>query len=380
MRVVFSFQPSTAHVNLYLPTVRALADRGHDVLVATAACFLDRIERAGVSGVAAGVDWTDSDDMGERWPDFRLVPREQVPAFFIGTICATRLAPAMAESLDEIIDEFSPDLIVRDVTEFGAVVAAERRGLPTASIGFGPAPGPARHLPLVTGPLSPLRPDEDEPPDLQGLAALHCAPTSFIADLASLVDGVHLIRPDVFDGTTTASATLDVTSRPSDRPLVYVSLGTVFSTPELFQPILDGLADLPIDVIATTGRFAPDELETPANATVERYLPNSQLLPSVDLVVTHGGYTTVMGILGAGKPMVVIPFTADHPRNAQQCETMGVAHVLHPDRLTPSAVAKIVDSALTDTGCADNARATASEIAAMPGPDRAATILEGLVA
>ena len=379
MRILFSFQPSTAHVNLYLPTVRALAERGHDVLVATATSFLDRIERAGVVGVAAGVDWNDSDDMTERWPDFGQVPRDQVAAFFIGTICATRLAPDMADSLDQIILQFSPDLLIRDVTEFGAVIAAERHGLPTASIGFGPTPGPQRHLPLVTEPLQRLRAESAGPPDLMGLAALHCAPRSFIADESSLTDQVHLIRPDVFDGTVAATATLDLQRRSTDRPLVYVSLGTVFSTPELFQPILDGLAQLPVDVIATTGRFPPTQLDVPPNATVEKYLPNSELLPSVDLVVTHGGYTTVMGVLGAGKPMVIIPFTADHPRNAQQCATMGVAHILHPDDLTPETVRSVVDDALTDATCTLNASAAASEIAAMPGPDSAARIIETLM-
>ena len=377
MRLIFSFQPSTAHVNLYLPTVRALAERGHEVLVVTADCFVDRVERAGVSAIAGGLDWTDH-DMNERWPDFAQVPRDQVAAFFIGTICASRLAPAMAASLDEIIEAFSPDLIVRDVTEFGAVIAAERRGLPTASMGFGPTPGPTRHLGLVAEPLSPMRPGAAGPPDLMGLVALHFAPESFMADPAQLDDRVHLFRPDVFDGTTPASGAIDLGSRSGERPLVYVSLGTVFSTPELFQPILDGLADLAVDVVATTGRFSPDELDVPGNAIVERYLPNSQLLPAVDLVVAHGGYTTVMGILGAGKPMVLIPFTADHPANARRCEAMGVAHVLHPDDLMPTTVRAIVANSLADPTCAANAQVVATELAAMPGPDEAAQLIEGL--
>lgn len=379
LRVLFTLQPSIAHANLFLPTVRALDARGHDVLVTTTATFVERVERAGVPAIEGGFDWFDR-DIFAYWPDFAEVPRDQVAAFFIGTICATRLAPQMASSLDAIIDRFSPDILVRDITEFGAVIAAEEHRLPTASLGFGPSPGPFRHLPLVEGPLRSLRADASSPPDLVGLAALHFAPQAFMAEGVELAAPLHLIRPDVFEGTTPATGEIDFGARSNGRPLVYVSLGTVFSTPELFQPILDGLADAPVDVIATTGRFSPADLDVPANARVEQYLPNSELLPVVDLVVTHGGYTTVMGILAAGKPMVLIPFSADHPANAARCAAMKIAHILPPDRLSPETVRDTVDDALADPGLAINARRVATEIAAMPGPDHAAAIIEQLLA
>ena len=60
------------------------------------------------------------------------------------------------------------------------------------------------------------------------------------------------------------------------RPLVYVTLGTVFNarSGDLFERLLAGLADVPADVLVTVGRdvdpaeFGPQ----PAHVRVESYV------------------------------------------------------------------------------------------------------------
>ena len=64
------------------------------------------------------------------------------------------------------------------------------------------------------------------------------------------------------------------------RPLVYVTLGTVFNKPELLRQLLDGL-DGSVSALVTTGRNVdPESLGgRPSNVRVERFVPQEHVLP-----------------------------------------------------------------------------------------------------
>ena len=73
----------------------------------------------------------------------------------------------------------------------------------------------------------------------------------------------------------------DLLAHLPDRPTVYVTLGTVVNAVERFRVLLDALAEVDCNVVGTIGRdLDPDALEpVPANAIVERYVPQAELLP-----------------------------------------------------------------------------------------------------
>ncbi|HEY8626047.1 MAG TPA: glycosyltransferase, partial [Solirubrobacteraceae bacterium] len=75
----------------------------------------------------------------------------------------------------------------------------------------------------------------------------------------------------------------------------------------------------------------------PANAVVERYIPQALLLPHCSAVVSHGGSGSVLATLGAGLPMLLVPQGADQFENAAHCRRLGAARVLLPDELTADA-------------------------------------------
>ena len=115
-------------------------------------------------------------------------------------------------------------------------------------------------------------------------------------------------------------------------PAIYVTLGTIFNTTsgDLFERLLAGLADCDADVVATVGRgIDPADLgHQPANVRVERFLPQDEVLPLVDLVVSHGGSGSLMASLANGLPSVLLPLGADQPHNATRAEELGVAFSL----------------------------------------------------
>jgi UDP-glucoronosyl and UDP-glucosyl transferase len=93
-----------------------------------------------------------------------------------------------------------------------------------------------------------------------------------------------------------------------------------------FTRVLAGLAQLPVNVLVTVGReIDPAELgPQPENVHVERYLPQTVILPRCEVVVFHGGSGTLTGALAHGLPMVILAMGADQPANAMRCQDLGL--------------------------------------------------------
>jgi MGT family glycosyltransferase len=161
-----------------------------------------------------------------------------------------------------------------------------------------------------------------------------------------------------------------------------VTLGTteVTQTPGLYEAILTELRDEPINLVVAVGRhrdpaaFGPQ----PPHVRVERVVDHGALLPRCDLVVSHGGFSTIMGSLAAGVPLVVIPVQGDQPRNARRCVDLGVGRMVHAEALESGAIRAATRAVLADSACRTNAQRLREEIAALPGTDRAVELLERL--
>jgi UDP:flavonoid glycosyltransferase YjiC (YdhE family) len=73
-----------------------------------------------------------------------------------------------------------------------------------------------------------------------------------------------------------------VATRAAGLPNVYVTLGTVLDEADLFRLLLNALADVNCNVLMTIGRGGdPASLAPcPANATVERFVPQADVFPT----------------------------------------------------------------------------------------------------
>jgi UDP:flavonoid glycosyltransferase YjiC (YdhE family) len=56
------------------------------------------------------------------------------------------------------------------------------------------------------------------------------------------------------------------------------------------------------------------------------------MIKKADLVVFHGGYATMMEVLSAGKPSLVIPFHTEQEGNGRRLEKLGCGKVLKLSR------------------------------------------------
>ncbi len=95
-----------------------------------------------------------------------------------------------------------------------------------------------------------------------------------------------------------------------DRKLIYLSLGSMQVDVELMRRLTSVLGRSPHRYIVSKGPRAA-EYDLPANCFGAAFLPQSEVLPLVDLVISHGGNNTTTEALAAGKPLIVMPFFGD---------------------------------------------------------------------
>ena len=117
----------------------------------------------------------------------------------------------------------------------------------------------------------------------------------------------------------------EVTLPEGDGPLVLVAPSTSQDPEcELLRVALDGLAEEPVRVLATTNRHRPERpIEVPANAVLVDWLLYSQAMPAADVVICHGGHGTVARALAAGTPLLVCPSVGDMGENAARVAWSG---------------------------------------------------------
>jgi MGT family glycosyltransferase len=172
-------------------------------------------------------------------------------------------------------------------------------------------------------------------------------------------------------------------SQLPDRPTVYVTLGTIFNTEsgDLFSRVLSGLREFEATVVVTVGRNIDPERfgPQPDNVRIERYIPQSVLLPHCDLVVNHGGSGSVIGALAHGVPLVLLPMGADQLPNARRCVQLGVGVMLDAVRATPRSVRDAASALISDANAREAAARIRDECASLPGPAAVMPPLEKLV-
>ena len=259
-----------------------------------------------------------------------------------------------AEDLEPELERLRPDLVIHGWGVPGAAVAADRCGIAGLWHGFGrmiPA-GIGLEMPTT---VVPGRPHIDIcPPSLQD--------KDFLATEARVE-----LRPMPYAAPEGAPR-----RNNGRRPLIYLTLGTAFGTPEVLTAAIAGLAPLAAQVVVAAGRVPAAELgDLPDNVAVETWVAQADLLPHADVVVHHGGSGTTLGALAVGVPQLVLPQGADQFANAEALYAAGAAARLLPDEVSADAIAEQVRKLLpgtVDGSHRDAARAIADEIAAMPSP------------
>ncbi len=367
-----------------LPLALALRDVGHEVQWATGADSCIRIEAAGIPTAAVGL--TNHDRIArfqQRFPEAADVQGEALAAFMFPRIFGDVAAPAAIDGLLAVAETWGPDLLIHEAAEFAAPAVAARVGIPNALHAFGFAvplermtdaaerAGAMGHVGLAPRPVGgcydhlyiDIYPRSLQPEDLSHLGRrVFRRPAS-----GDALPGDRL--PDE------VAAMIGV-----DRPLVYLTFGTIFNVHETFGRAVAALAGLPVNAVVTVGPGGdPAALDLRApNVHVARYVPQSLFLDHTAAVISHAGSGTLLATMAAGIPQLCLPQAADQFRNAAACAGAGAGLALIGSEATEDAIASSVERLLAEDSFRGGAASLADEIAAMPDAAALVPVLEEL--
>ncbi|HET8951126.1 MAG TPA: glycosyltransferase [Solirubrobacteraceae bacterium] len=362
MRILFAFAGGQGHFDPLVPLARAAAAAGHDVAVAGRADMLEAIRERGFEAILSPGT---APDPAARMPLKPYDPVDEDRAlreWYAGTLARDRAA-----ALIGIARDLRADRIVHDEADFGAAVAAERLGVGSASV-------------LVILAASFVRPDVVAEP-LAALRAAHGLTAAAAPGAGHGAPGALVLSPFPPSLRAVPGAIAFRSGDPpaADGDAVYLTLGTVFNAEsgDLFTRALAGVRELGVPVVATTGRQVdPAELgPQPPHVRIQRWIPQSELLPWCHAVVSQGGSGIAMGALAHGLPSVLLPVGADQPHTAAVLESLGAAVVLNPLTATPVDVAAAVRRVLDEPAFGVAARRVRKELLALRSASEAVAAL-----
>jgi UDP:flavonoid glycosyltransferase YjiC (YdhE family) len=418
-RFLFSTASGYGHFHPVVPLARALKEVGHEVAFAASPSLQPIVEASGFAVLPVGGNLATDPEYQQLKARRETMPVSLETEMLVYSTLFCGIAPRVrTPDLVAVARSWQPDMLIREGGDYAGAIAAEYLGLPHATISFAASlkglsifeRGAAEHL-------APIRESWGLPPDpdltsLYRYLFLAYSPPSFaMQDVAddgggpgapnSIPATTHFIRPQFFDqaahsGQESLPDWLE--QLPSaGRPTIYVTLGTEANSepgvyPFVLQTIIEGLRDAPVNLIVTLGRdrdpedFGPQ----PPNVHIERYIPQSLLLPKCDLAVMHGGSNSLLQALDIGLPMVLVPLIADQWFNADVAQSLQLGKVVQTwqpglfgqldlGQLTPAAIHGAVEEVLNNPIYRQNVGRLQAEMHALPDLNHAVGLVEQVI-
>jgi MGT family glycosyltransferase len=394
------FWPESAYgpTNQCIGLADILRDRGHTIVFAAESSWAGKLAPLGfieelvdlaepaaeATDEDAGKFWTDF--IAETAPEFRKPTVDQLESFIQPTYQALIDGAKYSEPrLREIVATHHPDVIVEDnVVLFPALTTA---GVPFVRIvscsplevSGDDVPPPFSGLPSADRAEWDAyraefdrvhRPMWSEFNDwVQSLGAAPLPDLEFMPRGGGASKGANLyvypaeadyvdVRP--LDGSWTRMDSsvretdddyvvpVEVADRPDDSALIYLSLGSLGGADvDLMRRLVDVLGTTRHRFIVSKGPQA-DQIVLPDNMIGAQMLPQTKVIPQVDLVISHGGNNTTTETLHFGKPLIVLPLFWDQYENAQRMDELGLGVRLDTYAFADAELIAAVERLLAD--------------------------------
>ena len=361
MRILFTSFPAIGHFHPVAPLASAARDAGHDVRVASGRDLADWATRCGFDAYVVGPAQAELVSIAQkRFPD-------AWPEHLFTDVWVALALPGLVT----LGRSWRPDLVVHEEEEYAGVLLASLLDIPVITHSWhAPVRSPAGRLEaqqLLANiwtehqPGAPVRSADN--------LYLDACPPAMQSEDIHLIENVVGVRPVSFDGVTDA---VPAWLHDLPRPAAYVTLGTVgvFSTAERLRLIVDAVAPLVASVVITTGPNAVESLGAlPAHAHAIRYLPQSAVLPNVDLVVSQAGAGGTLGALEHALPHLMLPFGSQSQLAAAAAiDRLGAGRSMAPDQRDERSIRAAAAELLHNPDFRTRAAAIRSDLQRLPSP------------
>jgi MGT family glycosyltransferase len=396
-----------------------LRRRGHRVVFVLEESFRGTLEAKGFEErlMRLGPPPPEPEAPGQFWKDFI---RDTAPVFRGSTLEQLEgfIAPTWQALVDgaryvnprltEIFDELNPDVIVEDnVVSFPAISASGRPWvriascnplemkdpeLPPTFSGYAIGDragwrefrhGYGRSVERMQAEFSEFCVDHGAPP-LPELEFIHESPWLNLYLYPAELDypRSRALAPTWHNLETSVRSTDQAWDPPThqETALIYVSLGSLGSADvALMERLVDVLSRTPHRYIVSKGP-QHQSYSLAQNMTGGEFLPQTSILPHVDLVITHGGNNTTTECMYFGKPMIILPIFWDQHDNAQRVHETSYGIHLATYSFEAADLVGAIDRLLGDESMRRRMKAASTRLQARPGTRHAADLIEQVAA
>lgn len=355
-KIAFFCIPAHGHTNPMLPVAAELVRRGNTVRFYSFNEFENKIK-------ATGADFVSCDEfLGE------LTEKEEAGLKNVSTTEMTiqdiRIALNMDSFLDDEFKTFQPDVVYSDSVCFWGKLNAWKHNVPlvvsTSTFAFNQMASQYMKnspkeiadmifgLPKISKALKTLEPygykvknalslvQSDNKTDSVVYTSERFQPYS-----ESFSNHYAFVGPSVFSKVRP--------DKDKDRPLVYISMGTVINDrPDFYAKCIEALKNENLDVIISCGNALDVSVlgELPENIKVYPYVDQLDILSKADAFITHCGMNSVSESLYMATPMVLYPQTGEQQAVARRAKEIGAGVMLANDSVDEirSAVLEILNN------------------------------------
>ena len=390
LRIAFFCIPAHGHTNPMLPVATELVRRGHAVRFYSFGGtgglpdFSDRIRKTGAEFVPC--DAYMPAVSAEEVAGLKRVSITEM------TVQSIRITLAMDAFLDAEFKTFRPDVVYSDSACFWGKLNAWKHQVPmvvsTSTFAFNQLSSqymkhpPAEladmifGLPRIGKALKSMEPygykvknpltlvQSDNQTDSVVYTSRWFQPYA-----GSFSGHYAFVGPSVFS--------VAVPDKMKERPLVYISMGTVINDrPDFYGKCFEALKDLNVDVLISCGNAVDREKlgVPPENFELQAYVNQLDVLSRADVFITHCGMNSVSESLYMAAPMVLYPQTGEQAAVAKRAAELGAGVLLKDDSV--AGIRAAVQEILGHDSYRKAAEECSRDFRSCSGPSVAADFIE----
>ncbi|MDY0904089.1 glycosyltransferase [Pedobacter sp. CFBP9032] len=386
-KFVFIVPPLTGHINPTLSLGTVLLERGHRVgWITLDKSLADKLPLGGELLLIAYDENDQQKKEAEKYLD--IITKKIVYGIdsvkFLYEEVLIPLNRHSYEGIATLLDQFRPDLVITDHQMFAGAMAAFNKNLPYATSVTAPAAIKVMdELPKVHEwevlQITTLQQEfgihESNNLATSELLTLIFTSREFFGEM-ELPEHFKFVGP-VFNRRKVEIPFNWEAFLSIRQPKILVSIGTTFDhehKKSFFSKVIEAFAleDIHVVVVSDPELFE----EWPANFTVQKQIPQVELLPYLDAVVCHAGHNTVCESLMNGLPLVVIPIAYDQSHVAGRVFRVGAGERLNFNRFKAKHLLEATNTILKNPSYQEAATKIKQSFIDAGGNETAADLLE----
>ena len=383
-KIAFFCIPAHGHTNPMLPVAAEVVKRGNKVRFYSFDEFKEKIEKTGAEFISCSKFLPELSEKEKE--KIKNVSQTEM------SIQDIRITLKMNDFLEKEFKEFQPDVVYTDSVCFWGKLNAWKFNVPmvvsTSTFAFNQMSSqymkhsPAELTDMIFGlskiskELKTLEPYGYHVKNTLSLVqndnntdSIVYTSENFQPYSESFSDHYKFVGPSVFSKV--------LPNKAKDRPLVYISMGTVINDrPDFYKKCISALKDIDTDVIISCGNaINKDSLgELPENIKVYPYVDQLDILSKADVFITHCGMNSVSESLYMAAPMVFYPQTGEQYAVARRAKEIGAGVMLENDSV--EGIKKAVQTILNDKSYAKAAQKCSKDFRSCSGAVGAAKFIE----